>query len=214
MKKVILSLVLAFTVFTLSAQSSNFEKAMTDLVNQIEQVMPTDLYQPLTNKMERIAAAEKEQWLPNYWVAYCYTGDSFKLENPGEKVQLLDIADEYMEKAVLLGGEKNAELEILKAHMASARMSIDPMNRFQEYGGKFQSALTTAMVYDSENPRAYYLQAMNAYFTPENFGGGHVKAKPIFETALEKFNNFKSESKMHPNWGFYESTYFLSEINK
>jgi len=70
------------------------------------------------------------------------------------------------------------------------------------------------MTYDPENPRAYYLQATNAYFTPENFGGGHAKAKPLFEMALEKFNNFKSESKMHPNWGFYESTYFLSEINK
>ncbi|MFT5884573.1 MAG: hypothetical protein ACI9IP_001028 [Arcticibacterium sp.] len=214
MKKLILSFVLAFSVFTLSAQSNNYEKAMTDLVAQIEQVMPTDLYQPLTNKMERIAAAEKDQWLPNYWVAYCYANESFKKQDPAEKDQLLDIADEYMEKAETLAEENNAEIAILKAHMASARMSVDPMSRWQEYGGIYQTAITSAMSFDSKNPRSYYLQATNAYFTPENFGGGHAKAKPLFEKALKKFNNFKSESKMHPNWGFYESSYFLSEINK
>ncbi|MFT7249027.1 MAG: hypothetical protein ACI9QN_002515 [Arcticibacterium sp.] len=214
MKKVILSLVLVFTVFSLSAQSNNYEKTMAELVAQIEQVIPPNLHQPLTNKMERIAATETEQWLPNYWVAFCYTSDSFKKGNPAERDQLLDIADEYMKKAELLAKEKNSEIAVLKAQMASARMSIDPMNRFQKYGGIFQNALTSAIDYDSGNPRAYYLLATNAYFTPENFGGGHAKAKPLFETALEKFNNFKSESKMHPNWGFYESTYFLSEINK
>ncbi|MFT7421258.1 MAG: hypothetical protein ACI9QN_002186, partial [Arcticibacterium sp.] len=90
MKKVILSLVLAFTVFSLSAQSNNYEKTMAELVAQIEQVIPPNLHQPLTNKMERIAATETEQWLPNYWVAFCYTSDSFKKGNLAERDQLLD----------------------------------------------------------------------------------------------------------------------------
>jgi hypothetical protein len=36
---------------------------------------------------------------------------------------------------------------------------------------------------------------------PEAFGGGKAVARPIFETAQQKFENFKPLSPLWPNWG-------------
>jgi hypothetical protein len=211
MKKVILSITLLFALFSVSAQNANYEKAMTDLVAQIQAVSYEESFQPLANKMERIANAESKQWLPQYWMAYCYTQESFKKQEPAERDQLLDIADGYMTKTEALGGNENSEIEVLKAQLATGRLSIDPMSRYQEYGGKYQKAINNAKKFNSENPRIYYLMGTNAFFTPENFGGGKTIAKPLFEKALEKFNNFELKSAFYPNWGTYETEYFLSQ---
>lgn len=210
MKKVILSIALLFSLFSVTAQNAAYEKAMTDLVAQIQQLPFDQITQPLTNKMERIAAAEPTEWLPNYWVAYCYTTDSFKKQDSGERDQLLDLAETFIAKAEKLS-LLNAEIEVMKAQIASGRLSIDPMNRYQTYGEKFAAALAKAEKLNAENPRVQYLKGTSAFYTPENFGGGKAVAKPLLEKALEKFNNFELESPMHPNWGKVESQYFLSQ---
>lgn len=211
MKKLTLLITLVFFGLVANAQKPAYEKAMTDLVSQISGNDPMGMLQPLANKMQRIASAEKEEWLPNYWVAYCYINDSFKKQDAGERDQLLDVAEEALENAEKLGGENNSEIEVLKANFASARLAVDGVNRWQEYGPKFEKALSNAKKFNPENPRISYLRGTNAFYTPEGFGGGKHIAKPLFETAIEKFNNFEPETPYSPNWGKMESMYFLSQ---
>jgi len=72
MKKQILTLsLIAGMAFGSMAQSEKYVSAMTEITSGIQQVQGKG-FLPFANKMERIAAAEANEWLPNYWAAYCY----------------------------------------------------------------------------------------------------------------------------------------------
>jgi hypothetical protein len=61
--------------------------------------------------------------------------------------------------------------------------------------------LQQGMRLDPNNPRLYYLQGMTLFNTPEQFGGGKEKAKPVFEKSLALFKAFKPKSDLYPTWG-------------
>ena len=67
--------------------------------------------------------------------------------------------------------------------------------------GKMNDALDKAISLNPDNPRSYYLRAVTLLNMPEAFGGGKAVAKPIFETARQKFNEFELPSPLWPNWG-------------
>ncbi|UBM57200.1 hypothetical protein LAG90_10245 [Marinilongibacter aquaticus] len=192
------------------AQNAAYEKAMKSIVDDIHGTTPGQAsFIPLANKMARIAEAETDEWLPSYWLAYCYTMESFTVTGADEKDQLLEQAKTYLDKAEKLNPESD-EIEVMKANWASAMLTVDPMNRWQTYGPKFSTALTKAESLNSENPRVYYLKGTNLFYTPENYGGGKKKAEAQFELALEKFNKFVAPSDIDPNWGKEAAAYFLS----
>ncbi len=202
-------LILLVSVFA-KAQNASYQKTMDDLVKQISETDRQSSLQPIINKMERVAAAEKNEWLPKYWVAYCYGIEQFTKSDAAEKDLILDKADKYLGDAENLSVD-NDEIMVLKAQLASARLAVDPMSRWQTYGASFSDNLKKATKLNSNNPRIYYLQGTNLFYTPENFGGGKAAAKPLFEQALDKFNNFEAKSSIYPNWGKVESQYFLSQ---
>ncbi|HLY69983.1 MAG TPA: hypothetical protein VKR53_09645, partial [Puia sp.] len=60
------------------------------------------------------------------------------------------------------------------------------------------------------NPRLYYLQGMSMFNTPEQFGGGKDKAKPLFAKSVELFK--KQEHKpLYPNWGQDQAEQMLAK---
>ena len=210
MKKLVLSITLAISSLVTFAQKEKFEAIMTEQ-SAVIQANYQGSYMPMANKMERIAAAELNEWTPQYWSAYCLINETFNLKDAGEKDLLLEKAETFLKKAEALS-PNNDEIEVLKAQYAMAKLSIDPMSRFQKYGADFQTALKRAEEINPENPRVSYVMGTNIFYTPEGFGGGQAKAKPYFEKALFKFTNFKSASAYSPNWGKSASEYFLSQI--
>ena len=85
--------------------------------------------------------------------------------------------------------------------IASCHMMVNPQQRWQEYGQASGSNIEAAMQQDPANPRPYYLKGQGLVYTPEQFGGGCKTAKPILETAMEKYASFKPVSEISPNWG-------------
>lgn len=85
--------------------------------------------------------------------------------------------------------------------IASAHMMVNPMQRFMEYGQEAQTFIDAAMQQDPTNPRPEYLKGQGLKYTPEQFGGGCVTAKPVLQSSLTKHNAFKPASDIHPNWG-------------
>lgn len=209
MKRVILAGFLVFGALFSQAQNEKYQNTMTELTQVLQTTFDSSLM-PTINKMERVANAETKEWLPQYWVAFGLINETHKLTNGDEKDVLLDKAETYLNKAAELS-PKNAEIEILKANYSSARLVVDPMGRWQKYGAMFEQHLGEAAKLQPENPRIDYLKATNVYYTPENFGGGKAKAKPLFESSLKKYEAFKSPSAYSPNWGKVESEYFLSQ---
>jgi len=80
-------------------------------------------------------------------------------------------------------------------------MMVDPQSRWQSYGQQAGAALEWAKKLNPNNPRVYYLQGISIFGTPEQFGGGKAAAKPLFEEAVRKFDVFRPESALSPNWG-------------
>jgi hypothetical protein len=66
---------------------------------------------------------------------------------------------------------------------------------------KMNQALDKALQLNPDNPRVYYLRATMTFHMPEAYGGGAVKALPLYKTAAEKYNTFQPETSISPNWG-------------
>jgi hypothetical protein len=214
MKKVIISLTLALAVFANAhAQNEKYTKAMEDAIAKVKFMTPTPELQQTASQFERIANAETAEWLPGYWAAYTYALLSFKETEAAKKDAMLDKANEFYKK-VAQQQPDNDETSVLSALLASARLSVDPENRWQQYVPEFEAALGKAKAKNAENPRIYALQAQSMFYTPEQYGGGKTVACPVLKQAAEKFATFKPASTIHPSWGMDTNQYLLSQCGK
>lgn len=69
MKKFLFLLVLLSGSVILNAQSDRYQKAMQQNVIAIDMTRTMDGWRELANNFQRIADAEKTQWLPYYYAA-------------------------------------------------------------------------------------------------------------------------------------------------
>jgi len=215
------------TIFILSAilvanvsftqMPDKFVKAMGDKIAILDTTHTAQGYTDLANAFERIADAEKNQWLAYYYAAYCnasagsITGSSGDMmASKADKTDpYADKADKQIKKAEEMV-KNNSEIYVVKKMIATLRMMGDPMNRYMTYGPEAQAMLDEAKKLNAENPRVYILEGQDKYFTPEQFGGNKEEAKVLFEKAQKLFETFKPETSIHPNWGKNQVVYFLS----
>ena len=201
MKKLLLSAVILFIAFASFSQSEKFTQAMKKNLGAMDSSFknPADLLK-LANSFERIATAEKSEWLPYYYAAFCQVNLGFMEQDKSKIDALADKASSLIAAADLLA-PNNSEISCIKSMIASCHMMVDPMTRWQEYGAASSSNMEASMSQDPTNPRPYYLKGQGLKYTPEQFGGGCTTAKPALETALEKYATFKPASELHPSWG-------------
>ena len=167
----------------------------------------------LANSFERIAASEKNQWLPYYYAAFCQVNVGFMEPDKSKTDGFADKASALIAKADSLA-PGNSEISCMKSMIASCHMMVNPRERFMEYGQESNSNLDKAMEEDPSNPRPYYLKGQGLKYTPEQFGGGCKTAKPELQTALDKYVNFKPASELHPVWGKQRVDQLMKECNQ
>lgn len=201
MKKLMLSTIPLLLSVCVFAQTDKFTAAMKKNLDALESSFknPADLL-TMANNFERIANAEKTQWLPYYYASFCLVSNGF-MEQDKDKIDgIADRASLLIAKADSLS-PNNSEISCIKSMIASCHMMVNPMQRWQEYGQESSSNMEAAMAQDPTNPRPYYLKGQGLKYTPEQFGGGCKTAKPALETALNKYATFKAISELHPTWG-------------
>lgn len=201
MKKLFLFAAVSFVITTAFAQSEKYIAAMKANLAAIDTSFanPQNLL-TLANNFERIATAEKTQWLPYYYAAFCQVNYAYMEKDKSKVDGIADKATALIDKADALQ-PANSEISCIKSMIASAHMMVNPMQRYMEYGPESQSHLEAAMKQDPANPRPEYLQGQGLMYTPEQFGGGCATAKPVLQSALNKYNKFKPATEMHPDWG-------------
>lgn len=213
MKKTILivaSLLLGIAGFS---QSEKYTKAMEALVSGVDTTHSIEGLTDLANSFERIANAEKTQWLPYYYAAYCNISiaNMYFVTQQADKIDpLMDKAEPLLNKAEELEKD-NSEIYCLKKMFNSGKMMADPMNRYMTFGPAASEALETAKKLNPENPRVYLLEGQDKFYTPEQFGGSKEEAKQLFNEAMKKFETFKPASSIHPSWGINMLKYMLSQ---
>ncbi|GAB3889864.1 hypothetical protein [Spirosoma agri] len=204
MKTIIIFIVAALAANSpVWAQSEPYKKAMNEAIGTMkghtDKTSTADLV-ATANQFERIAGVEQKEWLPRYYAALNYILLGFTGKDEAAKDKYLDQADVNLKAAEAIAPD-NDELAVLKAYVAQARMVVDPMNRWQQYGPLFQGGLAKAKSLNADNPRIYVLEGSSLMYTPEQFGGGADAGCPVLKQATEKFASFKPASDLSPMWG-------------
>ena len=213
-RKIILGIVLSALSLSTQAQTA-YEKAMTSKIEGIEIPKKTDEYTALANDFVRIGDKEKTQWQPYYYAAFSLIqkGRTEMQKDTSKLDQIAEEAEKMIEKAEAIS-PNNAELFLLRKMNYGMKMMVDPATRWMTDGQSAAKALAEAKKLDPENPRITILEAEDAYFTPEQFGGSKSRAKELFSKALEQFKVYKLKNALDPNWGQGEAQYFLKQMEQ
>jgi hypothetical protein len=214
MKKLLIASVLVSLTMLSFGQSEKYVAAMKNNIAALDTSFrnPVSLL-VLANNFERIANAEKNQWLAFYYAAFCQVNYGFMEQNKDKVDAIADKATDFINKADSLM-PNNSEISCIKSMIASCHMMVNPMQRYMEYGPESGSNMEKAMQQDPTNPRPYYLKGQGLKYTPDQFGGGCKTAKPELQTALDKFATFKPASELHPNWGKQPVEMLMKECNQ
>jgi hypothetical protein len=196
-----------------NSMNSKFEKAMSDNLKVLDTAKSPGTFVVLANNFDRIANAEKKEWLPYYYAGFCYTMLALYTPDPSQIDPLADKAESYLQKAGELSS-KNSEISCLYGMITAARITVDPMSRWQQMSGDLQTYVARSKMEDPNNPRPYLLEANTTLRTPESMGGGKSAAKPLIEEAIKKYDTFKPESALYPNWGKGNAVEILQGIGK
>ncbi len=194
-----------FLVFALSmgAAIANDDKYTQQMAKNIETVYKAktnDELQQGINALERIANAEKTKWEPYYYAAFGYVLMANREQDATRKDAHLDQAMAALEKAKKIK-ENESEILALQGFANMIRVTVDPATRGQQYSGIAFQAYQKALEINPENPRALGLLAQMQYGTAHFFGSSTVEACATAQKALEKFETFKPENALAPQWG-------------
>lgn len=210
MKQIVLAIFLATFITSAFAQSERYTAAMQKNLEAIATAAtPADMHD-LSNAFERIADAEKTQWLPYYYAAMTEVLNGFMTTDKSGADAIADRAELLINKADALE-PNNSEISCIKSMIASLRMMVNPMQRWQQYGTISTQMIEAAKQQDPTNPRPYALMAQNLFYTPAQFGGGCATAKPIAEEGQKLLSTFKPKTALHPVWGKTQFDMVLSQ---
>ncbi|MBF7090898.1 hypothetical protein IUY40_05025 [Flavobacterium sp. ALJ2] len=191
----LITVITLFICSLLSAQTQ-FEQGMGKAFSLWKEGKNTEA----SDLFERIAAAEKTNWLPNYYVALVNTTSAFKTQDKTQIDLLLTKAQNAL-NVEMIKDQNNAELYVLQALIYTAWVVADPMTNGMKYSTKTIEMYNKAEVLAPENPRVVFGKA------DFQLGGAKwtgVDTKPLcaqVDKAIGLFATFKPETPFSPKWG-------------
>jgi tetratricopeptide (TPR) repeat protein len=209
--KTIIAAIALLAAVSVKAQSDKYEDAMKKNLVMFDSVKSTLDHQNLASSFERIGDAEKTQWLPYYYAGLALTTAGWQdanLDKDANAEKVKSLCDKA--EALTTDNSDKAEILSLRNMAATQQMMVDPQTRWQNYGAEAGTDLQKAMELNPNNPRLYYLQGMSLFNTPEQFGGGKDKAKPVFEKAVALYKADQPKP-LHPNWGQQQAEDMLAK---
>ena len=212
MKKYMFFLLAAVTLqIAAFSQSDKYAAAMKQNLALFDSAKTVEDFTKLANTFERIGDAEKTQWLPYYYagLALSTSGWMPAVTDKDANAARMNAFCDKAESIAVTNADK-AEILTIRNMAATQQMMVDPQTRWMSYGQAAGEALEKALKLDANNPRLYYLKGMSLFGTPEQFGGGKEKAKPVFAKAVELYKQAKP-GKFYPSWGEPQSKEMLAQ---
>lgn len=212
MKTVILTIVITALSFgsSLASSDSVYKTAMQQTIAQYENVKTLSDYQAIVNKFERIASAEENEWLPNYYAGLTYVYMSFvKGLEDDARDEYLDKAEEQIEKAREKAGD-NVELVVLEGYVQMASVSVSPAIRGVYKSAKVSGLFEKALAIDNENPRAILMSARWKMGMASFFGQDTAQYCAQIESAIPLFES-EDLGDIAPHWGHGQAKSMLKQ---
>jgi tetratricopeptide (TPR) repeat protein len=182
------------------ANDGRYIDAMKKSIQSVYAAQSIDELQQSANTFERIATAEKTRWEPHYYAAFAYIMMANRENNGAKKDGYLDQSMAAIEKAKAIAPAES-EIIALEGFVYMIRVTVDPGSRGPEFAGLAMQTYGKAININPENPRALVLMAQMQHGTAKFFGSSTVEACGTLTKALEKFESFKSENPLAPQWG-------------
>jgi hypothetical protein len=184
----------------LVANDERYMEAMQKNIQTVYSAVTIQDLQQSVNALERIASAEKTKWEPYYYAGFGYIMMATRELEGRKKDLFLDQAIAAIEKAKSINpGE--SEIIALEGFAQMIRVTVDPATRGPQYSGMAMQTFGKASALNPENPRPLALLAQMQYGTAKFLGSPTTEACSTLNTSLEKFNSYKSENPLSPQWG-------------
>ena len=210
MKKMILALMVLSSIMTY-AQSDKYTTAMKTNLDMFDSAKTTADFQGVAAAFERIGDAEKTQWLPYYYAGLALTMPGWtdtKLDKDANAERIKTLCDKA--DGLAKDNADKAEILAVKNMAATQQMLVDPQSRWSSYGQEGAGYLSKAKQLNPNNPRLYYLEGAGIFGTPEQFGGGKTKAKPLLQKAVELYKADQPKP-LYPRWGQKQAEDMLAQ---
>ncbi len=175
---------------------TNFEKGMQKAFDLWQE----NKWEAAENMFERIANAEPEEWLPNYYIAQMNSLKSWNVKDEKVLKSQLDKAQKHLDIA-FEKSKDNAEIIILQAQVYTNWVAYDGATYGMKYAGKITELYNKAFELSPKNPRAAFCRAEWQMGSAKYFGKDTAPYCVEIEKSIELFANFKPETKFSPNWG-------------
>ncbi|MCL7988605.1 hypothetical protein M8998_11720 [Sphingobacterium sp. lm-10] len=172
-----------------------YEKSMSDALELWEKGHSTEA----AAKLERIAAADKQTWLPAYYQALILITESFRATDISQKALFIQRGNAIISQKSSIGSP--SEWLVLKALSITSELTADPMNLGQKLSPKIIASYQQALKADPENPRALHGLAEFQIQTKKFTGGNTDNEYKDLEKALSLYDNDRHKEPFYPSWG-------------
>lgn len=188
-RRLVMGAILSLAASTLTVS------AMAD-VNEITDVA----YRGDSQSLQEMAASSDSDYAKAY-AHWRLAAIQMAAQSQGQALQSID------QVIGLLAGTTNPESQIILASAYGMKAALNP-SQMQVFGVRSNQLLASALGADSDNPRALLLQAINAFYTPEQYGGGSEAASIWMQQAMQAFESERanaSHSAGSMTWGYAEA---------
>ena len=190
------SITIAFIVCSFLSVNAQYEQGMGKAMQLWGEGKPEEAI----SLFERIASAEKNNWLPNYYVAFINTIGAFNPANKEKAAGMIDKAQTALDAALVIS-PNNDELLVVQAMLYTAILTQDPMNNGMKYSKLAMEEYGKALAINPNNPRAVFSKAEFEIGSAKYWG---TDTKPMcakIEKSIGLFANFKPATPFSPKWG-------------
>lgn len=194
MTKLIIAIALFIT--TLVSAQGQFEQGMGKAFG----LWKEGKNQEASDLFERIASAEKNSWLPNYYVALINSTSAFQTKDKEKINTLLTKAQSNLD-IEMAKNPNNPELLVMQAMIHTGWIAFDPMTYGMTLSGKVAELYAKAEAIAPENPRVVFCKAEFAIGGAKWTGANVKELCKDVERSIGLFATFKPETPFSPKWG-------------
>lgn len=194
MKTIITSI--AFFICSLLSAQTQYEQGM----GKAMQLWGEGKSDEASALFERIASAEKTNWLPSYYVAMVNTTEAFDPKNKEKVGALTAKAQDAIDNATAIS-PNNPEIMVIQAMLYTAILVQDPMTNGQKYSGLAMEQYNKALIIDPNNPRVIFSKAEFEIGGAKYWGTDIKPMCAAIAKSIELFAKFKPETSFSPKWG-------------
>jgi hypothetical protein len=200
---------ITFFICTMLTAQTQYEQGMGKALGLWKEGKSTEA----SALFERIASAEKDNYLPNYYVALINTTEAFDPANKDKITSLLAKANAALD-VELAKAPNNVELLVVQAMAKTALLASDPMTYGMTLSPKISGIYMKAYMLAPENPRVALCKAEFDLGGAKWTGADVKEICSRVEKSIDLFAKFKPETPFSPSWGLDRAQEALKNCGK